>query len=178
MLHSLTAIIALAQAATLSADAPATPAQAFAALEGNWQGQLEYRDYQSNNMEAIPLKVDFDTVPDNTTFVQRSEFTDPGFPVRITTLVNVEGAAVNSAISRAGRPFESYAQTARLTDASGADSWAMTLTRVGQDDNRPAAIRELMVRDGDSFSITKEVDFLDDDANEWVFRNRVTLSAQ
>lgn len=178
MLHTLTALVALAQATTMAADAPANAAEAFTALEGIWQGQLEYRDYQSDTLQAIPLRVEFDTIPDNTTFLQRSVFTDPGFPVLITTMVNVEGETVSVANSRAGRPFESYAQTARLTNGAVARNWTMTLTRIDQDDNRPAAIREVMVRDGDILTVTKEVDFLDDDAAEWMFRNRVTLSAE
>ncbi|NQZ47171.1 MAG: hypothetical protein HRT63_06560 [Erythrobacter sp.] len=178
MLHILTILAALSQASTLSIDTPKNAAEAFAALEGNWQGQLEYRDYQTDRMQAIPLSVEFDTIPDETTFVQRSNFTDPGFPVRITTLVNAVGETVNVANSRAGREFETYAQTARITDALDGDNWTMTLFRIDKDDNRPAAIREVMIRNQGSLTITKEVDFLDDDVAEWTFRNRVTLAAQ
>ncbi len=178
MLNTLTALVALTQAATIVADLPANAVDAFSALEGEWQGQLEYHDYQSDTLQVIPLRVEFDTIPDDTTFIQRSVFTDPAFPVRITTMVNVEGETVSVANSRAGRPFESYANSARLTGATSADNWSMTLTRIDEDDNRPAAIRELMVRNGDMLTVTKEVDFLDDDTAEWMFRNRVTLSAQ
>ena len=178
MMHALTILAGLAQITTMGVSSPNNATEAFAILEGNWQGQLEYRDYQSNMMQAIPLDVEFEKIPDNTTFLQRSVFTDPGFPVRITTMVNVEGETVSVSNSRAGRAFESYAQTAHLTAGSVADSWTMTLTRIYQDDNRPAAIREVMVHNQGKLTVTKEIDFLDDEATEWVFRNRVTLSAQ
>ncbi|MCK0129471.1 hypothetical protein [Erythrobacter sp. F6033] len=178
MFQSLTVLAALAQVTAATADAPQTAVDAFTGLEGNWQGQLEYRDYQSDTMQAIPMRVEFDTIPDKTTFLQRAEFTDPGFPVRITTLINVAGADTNVAISRAGRPFETYTQNARLAPGAIADSWTITFTRVGEDDNRPAAIREVMTRKAESLTVTKEVDFLDDEAAEWVFRNRVSLSSE
>lgn len=178
MSHTLMLFAAIAQTTMAGAAAPETVVDAFTHLEGDWQGQLEYRDYQSDKLQAIPMRVEFDSIEDDTTFLQRSTFTDPGFPVFITTLINVDGTTVNVASSRAGRPFESYDQIARLTAGASANSWTMTTTRVGKDGDRLAVIREVMTRDGDDLTITKEIDYLDDDSSEWMFRNRVTLSAK
>ena len=35
-----------------------------------------------------------------------------------------------------------------------------------------------MVRDAGSRKVLKEVDFLDDDKDEWMFRNEITLAAK
>ncbi|MFK7842783.1 MAG: hypothetical protein AB8B54_11005 [Sphingorhabdus sp.] len=178
MLHTFISLVALTQAATMTVAAPETATDAFAALEGNWQGQLEYRDYQSKAMQTIPVRVEFDTIPDDTTFLQRSIFTDPAFPVLITTMINVTGETVSVANSRAGRAFETYAQTVRLAKGATTVRWMMTLNRIDEDDNRPAAIREAIELDGDRLTVTKEVDFLDDERVEWMFRNRLTVRAQ
>lgn len=171
-----TSIAILAQAAALATAAPVDTASAIATLEGDWEGQLEYRDYQSDQLQAIPMVVEFESVPDGITFIQRAAFSDPGFQVYITSLLSVGEDRVTQANSRAGREPESYELGARISEAVAMDDWSLTFTRIGLDDNRPASIRETMQRDGTQLTITKEVDFLDDDGAEWEFRNRVNLT--
>ena len=178
MLNILISLVGLVQAAVIDADGPENATEAFASLEGDWQGQLEYRDYQSGRLQAIPLRAEFEAIADGATFLQRSVFTDVASPVLITTMVNVDGGTVSVANSRTGRGVEAYDQTVGALEGSSIQAWTMTLTRVDQDDGRPAAIREVMLRDGNSLIIIKEVDFLDDGLIDWIFRNRVTLHAR
>lgn len=170
-------IVALAQAATISA-MPQSPLETFRTLEGSWQGKLEDRDYQSDRLERIPVEVEFEAIPNDRTFVQRSTFTDPAFSVPVTSLLAIDGETVYVASSRAERAFESYVQTARLGTVAGTNRWTLTLTLVDSDDRRRAVLREVMVRERDTLTITKEVDYLDDDRSEWVFRNRAILETK
>ena len=175
-------IVLIASAAALAsspaAAAPTSPANAYSSLEGKWQGQLEYRDYRSGELQAIPMCVMFENVPDGTTFIQRAEFTDPGVQVYITSLLSLGENSVSQATSRAGQDFSSFELQARLVGAASQTQWTLSTTRIGSDDNRPASIRETMQRNGTELTITKEVDFLDDDLSEWTFRNRVSLSRE
>lgn len=59
---ALAAVLALTAAAPLAAQTPAltpalTLAEARASTAGAWEGQLQYRDYQSGTWEGIPMTV-------------------------------------------------------------------------------------------------------------------------
>ncbi|MEO1222282.1 MAG: hypothetical protein AAFY42_13195, partial [Pseudomonadota bacterium] len=153
-----------------------TPAQAFTSLEGTWEGTLAYRDYQSDNLETIPVAVDMEALPDGQTMVQRFDYSDPGFQVYITNLIAIEDGLLTGATARAGRAFETYEKRISVEEAASNTQWTAILSSEGSDDNRPAMIRETMVRDGDTVKITKEIDFLDDNTSEWEFRNVVSLA--
>ena len=171
-----TAIALITQAAALASGTPTSAESALADLEGEWQGRLEYRDYQSDTMQSIPMNAVIESVPDDTTQIQRFRFVDPRSPVYSTNLISMDGETVSYATSRQGRPFETYQQSARLVQSDQASGWTVVLARIGQDDNRPASIRETILLNGNNVTLTKEVDFLDDDKNEWAFRNRAVLS--
>lgn len=152
-----------------------SPASAFASLEGEWKGELRYRDYQSNRMESIPVTLDMEALPDGQTLIQRFDYTDPAFQVYITNLITIEGAVLTGATARAGRAFETYEKTIALSHSGTTDAWTIVMTSEALDDNRPAQIRETMVREGSEVTVTKEVDFLDDEAIQWEFRNVIEL---
>ena len=154
-----------------------TAAAALLALEGEWDGKLTYRDYQSQELESIPVAVSMEALPDGQTMVQRYDYTDPGFQVYITNLIAVKDGLLTGATARAGRAFETYKKDITVTAAIDAASWTAVLTSEMQDDGRPSQVRETMVRDGDNLTVLKEVDYLDDDKEDWIFRNTITLSA-
>lgn len=173
----ISAIVLLAQAATVpAADMPTSPAEVFASIEGSWEGAIEYRDYQSNTLQSIPMKAEMENRPDGVTMVQRYQFADPRSAVYSTNLIAFAGDTLSIASARAGRPFETYTQTVEVASVSAPDNWTLTMSQTGKDANRPAAIRETVLRDGNQMTITKEIDFLDDDVTQWEFRNRVTLN--
>ena len=177
------AIALLAQANTVSAaavpaEAPADVGDALSTMAGEWTGKLEYRDYRSNDLAAIPMRADIEIVPDGVTMIQRLRFSDPGVEVYTTNIVSINGTTISTAASRAGRAFECYEQTARLVEAGSDHSWTISTSQIGRDDNRPAAIRETTKLRGNQLTITKEIDFLDDNETRWEFRNRVTLDRQ
>jgi hypothetical protein len=66
--------------------------------------------------------------------------------------------------------------TLTLASATDAAHWTILAVEEGADDNRPARIRLTTTRDGASLTTLKEVDFLDDTAEEWLTRNRTVLT--
>lgn len=168
--------IVLSAAAALPTD-PITPQAAFTSLEGRWEGTLAYRDYRSNKMESIPVAVEMSALPDGETMVQRFDYTDPGFQVYITNLITVKDGVLAGATARAGRAFETYEKAITVTRQTMAQEWTAVLAEDGTDDGRPARIRETMTRAQGTLKVMKEVDYLDDDREQWEFRNEISLTA-
>lgn len=176
---SLTTSLALPAPATAQEDAGTTLAEARASVAGNWRGELQYRDYQSDQWIGLPVAVEVAMMGDGVTMVRQASF-DEG-PSRATvyiTNVNMlapDGSTEYVANFRADRPAESGQFTVALVSASDAENWTMTSSQEGYDANRPARIRETTIREGASLVTLKEVDFLDDEGEEWLSRNRIVL---
>ena len=149
------------------------PYPLLTSLEGNWSGQLEYRDYQTDELAAIPMRVAMDRHGD--ILIRRLTFTDPGFQVRRVSVLTWDADArlVREAYVQDGKA-EVATTAARLLSHDGA-AWVMTLETEGVDDDRPALLRETMKLQADTLTVVKEVDFLDDEDQRWEFRNQVSL---
>ncbi|MEO0688890.1 MAG: hypothetical protein AAFY51_01190 [Pseudomonadota bacterium] len=167
-----------------TSQASATPIEdfsaedAFISLAGKWSGELQYRDYQSDELESITVAVTMEALPDGETIIQRYDYSDPGFQVYITSLITVKDDVLAGATARAGRAFETYEKAIAVTRQASPTDWGIVLTDESNDDNRPARIRETMTRHQSVLTVLKEVDYLDDDKEEWEFRNQITLTAQ
>lgn len=178
-------LMLLAIAGPLSAQTPATavtPTTVRAALTGNWQGKLEYRDYQADRWFGIPVKVSIELMRDGLTLIRHADFDDgpkTGI-VTITTVALLDPATSReqSASFRKGRETEITSATLKLTSAEALDRWTLEETRDGKDADRPARIRETAKRDGGTMITLKEVDFLDDSGEAWLTRNRTTLTRE
>ncbi|MEL6414881.1 MAG: hypothetical protein AAGJ68_15845 [Pseudomonadota bacterium] len=179
-----TAAIAVASPAiVLSAAAPLptnpiTPQEALTSLQGTWSGSLTYRDYGTQRLESIPVALAMEVQPDGQTIVQRFDYTDPGFQVYVTNLVTVKDGVLSGATARAGRAFETYEKTITVTRQAMSNQWTIILEDETSDDDRPARIRETMTRAQGTLKVLKEVDYLDDGQEEWIFRNEIILSAR
>lgn len=181
---------ALAAAALLAALTPALPAaaqeapavtlaQARASTAGAWTGELQYLDYQSGEWQGIPLTVTVTLEGDGNTLTRRAAFDDGpkvGM-VYITSLsiLGADGTTEYNTAFRAGRTPDLIANTVALAAAAQAERWTMLATRDGEDNNRPARIRETTTRDGARMITLKEVDFLDEPGEQWFSRNRTVL---
>ena len=97
--------------------------------------------------------------------------------VHITSLAMLgrDGVTEHSTAFRAGRTPELGSDTLTLTAAADALHWTIEATRTGQDDNRPARIRETTIRDGTKLTTLKQVAFLDAPSEQWFSRNRTVL---
>ena len=178
---AIIAALALAAAAPLSAqDAPFDLKAARASLAGDWRAELQYRDYQSGEWIGIPYSATIALVGDGVTLVRTSAYDDG--PARGTVWITsvamlaADGATEYTGTYRADRPAEQDSARLTLSAATDPAHWTIVSDREGEDDDRPARIRETTVRDGDTVTSTKEVDFADDDRDEWLVRNRTVLT--
>ena len=178
----LAAALALICAAPVAAQTPPalTLAEARASIAGAWEGQLQYRDYSSNTWEGIPVTVTITLEGDGNTLTRRATFDDgPKVGnVFITSLemLGPDGVTEYATSFRAGRVPELGKATLSLAAASDAAHWTILALSEGEDDNRPARIRETTTRDGMILVTLKEVDFLDDAGEAWLTRNRRVLT--
>lgn len=102
--------------------APAlTIAQARASLAGEWNAELQYRDYQSGEWQGIPFKTSITMVGDGVTQIRTSAYDDgpKAGTVWITSvsLLAKDGTTEYTGTYRAGRPAEH--ETAKLRLESG-----------------------------------------------------------
>ena len=160
---------------------PLAPADLLAATQGQWQGELQYRDYQSNKWEGLPVKVSIVSQPDGVTTVRTATFDDgpKTGTVWITTLVQVDPKAgrVTYVAARKGRALDSgSAAVALVAPAKDAQHWTLIETELRQDGNGMAQVRETTTRAGDSMITLKEVNPVDDGKDEWLPRNRTVLT--
>ena len=171
---------ALATGAAAENVAPAlTVAQARASLAGEWNAQLQYRDYQSGEWQGIPFKTSIAMVSDGVTQIRTSAYDDgpKTGTVWITSvsLLAKDGTTEYTGTYRAGRPAEHEQARLRLEAGTDAAHWVLVSETQGQDDDRPARIREVTTRTGDRVTTEKQVDFTDDAKEEWLVRNRTVL---
>ncbi|HCF24063.1 MULTISPECIES: hypothetical protein [unclassified Novosphingobium] len=173
-------LLSLATGAGAENVAPAlTVAQARASLAGEWNAQLQYRDYQSGEWQGIPFKTTITMVSDGVTQIRTSAYDDgpKAGTVWITSvsLLARDGTTEYSGTYRAGRPAEHEAAKLRLEAGTDAAHWVLVSETQGRDDDRPARIREVTTREGDRVTTEKQVDFTDDAKDEWLVRNRTVL---
>lgn len=179
----LAASLALAivpAAAPAAAQAPLDIAALRLATAGPWEGKLEYLDYSANRWFGIPMTVLIEDQGDGVTLIRKAQFDDGprvGI-VRITTVELFDPATgqETSASFRKGRETSLDTTTLRLpVPATDATHWTTVAETTGKDNNRPARLRQTTVRDGDVMTSLKEIDFLDDEGEAWISRNRTTL---
>lgn len=179
---AIAALATLFLAAPAAADEGAAPppvAELLKSQVGQWTGTLEYRDYQADRWFGLPVQVTIAEGGDGVTQIRTADFDDgPRVGnVRIITLsmLGADGTTEYSTGFRKGRvPALS---TARLTVNAWRDAahWTLVAEEQSTDDNRPAMLRYTTVRDGSRMTTLKEVDFTDDQTEEWLTRNRTTL---
>jgi hypothetical protein len=165
---------------SLASAADMTPATALAATAGEWRGELQYRDYQSDRWEGLPMTVAVVAQPDGVTTLRTAQFDDgpKAGMVTITTATIVDPArgTAGYAMLRKGRAVD--AGEARVTSfMPGADAahWTLVTQERRQDGDGIAQVRETTVRDGDTLTTTKDVDPEGDGKTGWLPRNRTVL---
>ena len=152
-------------------------------LAGRWQGKLEYRDYQAERWFGIPVTIEVELVDDDATLIRKASFDDgDSGTVYITTISMLapDGETEYVGSFRADRPAELGSFELRLAETKGGETldathWTVIAETDGEDDQRPARIRETTTRNGAELVTLKEIDFSDDDKEEWLQRNRTVL---
>lgn len=174
----LSVLVASSPAVTATPDGERAAAL-LTATTGQWTGQLQYRDYQSNSWQGLPMDVTIAAQPDGVTTLRTARYDDgpqTGI-VTITTAAMVDASASTQsyAIFRKGRAAD--AGKVRIVSVqTGPDptKWTIVTLERRQDGNSLAEVRETTTRDGDNMTTLKEVDPIDD-KSEWLPRNRSVL---
>jgi len=162
------------------ADAP-TPQALIAATQGQWRGELQYRDYQSNRWMGLPVDVEIVAQPDQVTTVRTARYND-GPKTGIVTITSVslidpQAETESYAGFRKGRPVDTgSAHIDRVDAGPDAAHWTIVTTEKRIDGNSPAQVRETTTRDGDQLTTLKEVNPDGDGKDVWLPRNRTVLT--
>lgn len=155
-----------------------TPAALRAGLAGRWTGTLGYRDYQTNEMNLLPVATTISAGPDRVTQTRVSRF-DEGpraAPVWITSvgIVDPKTNRVSSASFRSGRVPEVETETMTIAAYAAPTRWTIVYAQTGSDDDKPADIRVTETRNGAALTSVKEVRPVGG-ATPWLFRNETKL---
>jgi hypothetical protein len=172
--------LAVTPACASQAQTPVGPEQLLAGLTGEWEGALGYRDYQSNEMFELPVFTTVRLAEDGRTTIRTSRFDEGDAPDVLIVSVSAfdtQSGLYETAGFRAGRAMTVTREAVRLTEpVRDAEHWRLVFTERGMDDDRPAEIRVTMTRNGDELLSVKEVDYLEDAAVVFEFRNQTRLS--
>lgn len=170
-----------APAAWASAADPVSIEALLAGTSGNWRGELQYRDYQSNTWQGLPMQVTVAMQPDHVTVIRTAAFDDgpqTGI-VYITTISQLDPVSGQQsyAVFRKGRAAESGAALLVLAGPPrDATHWSIVATESRRDGDSMAQLRETTTRDGGQLVTVKEVNPADDGKDEWLPRNRTVLT--
>lgn len=178
----LTLLALLAVGLPAQAQPNPTAAELERSLSGLWTGALEYRDYQSNRQEKLPMQTRLSVGPDQATLTRLSTFDDgPRVGnVFITTvsLFNAAGTRVTSAMFRHGRDVEMVTDEAAVTTWQDNTRWTVVYQRQGIDGGQAADIRVTQSRSGAVLKAVKEVKPAGAPDSAWAFRNQTVLTLQ
>lgn len=171
--------LALTPACASQAQEAWTPEQLLAGLAGEWEGALGYRDYQSNELFELAVVTSVRTADDGRTAIRTSRFDEGDAPdVFIVSMsaFDTQSGLYETAGFRAGRAMYTTREAVTLAEPPrDAEHWCLVFSERGTDDDRAADIRVTLTRDGDDTLAVKEVDYLDDPAVRYEFRNQTRL---
>lgn len=179
-MRDLTILLALLAAPALAADKDAGAAALLAQTAGRWQGELQYRDYQSNTWQGLPMTVTIVAQPDQVTTIRTAQYDDgpkTGI-VTITTVNAVDPAASNlsyASFRRSRATDVGLEKIVKVEQGADASHWTIVTTETRKDGDQIAEVRETTTRDGDAMTTLKEVNPVDDGQDVWLPRNRSVL---
>lgn len=185
MIRSFALVAAAVAALFAAAPARAEPAAAqplLLGLAGEWTGALEYRDYQTNALTALPVETTIAVGADGRTILRTARFSEGGTQpdVYITSLAGFDARSglYETAGFRAGRAMSVSRERVERVQMTDPTHWTIVFTERAEDNDRPADIRITLTRNGDETLSLKEVDDLTDGTVQFAFRNQTRLRRQ
>lgn len=160
------------------AHAQTNPESLLEGMAGQWTGALGYRDYQSNELFELPVETSIALAADGRTLIRTSRFDEGAAPdvfIVSAAAFDAESGLYETAGFRAGRAMWVSRERVAVSEARDNTHWTLVFTERGTDDDRAADIRVTLTRNGDEVLSVKEVDYLDDPAVRFEFRNQTRL---
>jgi hypothetical protein len=158
-----------------------TPETALLSLKGEWKGTLSYRDYKADKWFSLPEHKTSEVLSDGHSLLETAQYDDGPKTgvVYIYTLSGFEpdGKTLKGFSTRKGRSASSDVETVRF-GALAPDPAAFVLVFESDafDDDRPAKIRVTLTYKDNHYTTLKEVNFTDDQKDDWLTRNKSELT--
>ncbi len=146
--------------------------KALAGLAGHWAGQLEYRDYRSDELIAIPCEMHFHAAPDNSYIIIEYTFTDPGHKIYASETIAIAESGIQTAYVSDGSIEFTRQHVSSFEQNHGA--WKAIADSQGTDNGDEAAIRFTWHRKDNALTIEKQIK--SKAMSDYSFRNRVVLT--
>jgi hypothetical protein len=164
---------------SVAAETP-SPQAVERTLTGSWKGNLEYRDYQTNEVYRLPMISDISVARDEVTFTRVSQFDDgpKTGTVYITSVTLFSSGTASSAAFRKDRAVDVWTDTVRVAAYVDETHWTLVYQRDAVDGEKPATIRETEIRDGARLTRIKEVRPVGPGEAPFAFRNQTVLIRQ
>ena len=135
----------------LGAERPATH------FAGDWTGQLEYRDYQSDKQVVLPTRLTATSSSDGRLLRLAFTYDDGrGKTVHSTETLTFFPQAKMASLSTDGEHTSNTYAMAGFDDFTATNLGTLTLTGAGTDNNQPADVRITITLTPDSFTWRKE----------------------
>lgn len=158
-----------AEATTKPAAPTPSPSAPFV---GNWQGQLEYRDYRSNKRVQLPTVLHIQSISDGTLDFDYLFDDGPGKIVEDTSTIRIDAAANTWSIASPDDKTPDVATISGLPEFTKAGQGTLVLSGSGTDNNLPARVRTTIAVTPDSLTITRETA----SGADFLFRHRYTFT--
>ncbi len=188
MRHRLAAAALLLAAVPVRAQPPEPAAAAEAArlaivpaflarLTGAWRGTLEYRDYRGGARVRLPTDLRVGPSPQNRSWTLGVTYDDgPGRLYENASLASVDRERRRFVVASASAGEAPEVWHVVRADTASRAAWTLVMERAGEDDDRPALLRETWTLGTDGvglrLGIAKDVQFAD---SAFAFRNRLDL---
>lgn len=151
------------------ADEQLTLPEAIKALEGDWEGELTYRDFRSNERVSIPHNRTISVGPNGGYVLIENVYIDPGYRVYSAELYRVTDETLTIA-STTDTSVEVTNYTLISTDQQASQLTAR-FEGAGSDNGGQALVRLEVSLGANSFSVRRLVKA--DGADDFQFRNEI-----
>ncbi len=145
-----------------------------AAFAGEWQGQLEYRDYSNNKRVKLPTLLDVSASPDGASLVFRYTYDDgPGKTVKSVEIVSIDLAGNKFVfVSEGGKDRTEY-KVDGLGEFSEKHRGTLLLTGAGVENDQPVEVRKTITVADKTLTVLKETKPA---GGAFSFRNQYTFT--
>ena len=165
-----------AQYLPATAPAAAAPGDDAASFVGDWTGQLEYRDYQTNERVFLPTWLSVHESGDAGHLTFAYTYDDgPDKGVREILELSLSPAARTATLSSEGDHASSFYQVAGFDDFTKNSGGKLVLTGRGTDDHQPSDVRLTLTLNRNLLSWLKETRPAGS-TEEFKFRDQYTLT--